>query len=100
MVRDIDKFKEACGRHNKWQFDYFNVLKNNIIKKAKSWKNFKNDLEKWDSLLTEAEKMKFQFDRSEVSINYGRCEKLQKDVSFIPNTCQLHTQECFIHRKD
>lgn len=33
-------------------------------------------------------------------INYGRCEKLNKDVSFIPNVCQLDTQECFEHRKD
>jgi hypothetical protein len=33
-------------------------------------------------------------------INYGRCTKLNKDVSFIPNVCQIETQECFVHRKD
>lgn len=32
-------------------------------------------------------------------INYGRCENLNKDVSFIPNICQLETQDCFIHRR-
>jgi len=32
-------------------------------------------------------------------INYGRCSKLVKLVSFIPNICQIETQECFSHRK-
>lgn len=32
-------------------------------------------------------------------INYGNCTKLNKQVSFIPNTCQLDTQECFEHRR-
>lgn len=33
-------------------------------------------------------------------IHYGRCVKKDKEVSFIPNTCQLDTQECFKHRRD
>ena len=33
-------------------------------------------------------------------INYGNCSKFSKPVSFIPNHCQLETQECFVHRKD
>lgn len=32
--------------------------------------------------------------------NYGTCSKFNKPVSFIPNTCQLHTQQCFEHRKE
>lgn len=32
-------------------------------------------------------------------INYGNCQKLNKAVSFIPNTCQLETQDCFEHRR-
>lgn len=32
-------------------------------------------------------------------LQFGKCEKLNKDISFIPNTCQLDTQECFEHRK-
>lgn len=31
---------------------------------------------------------------------FGNCTKLNKPVSFIPMTCQLETQHCFIHRKD
>lgn len=33
-------------------------------------------------------------------INYGNCQKFNKPVSFIPATCQIETQKCFIHRKD
>ena len=32
-------------------------------------------------------------------IHYGNCTKINKPVSFIPNTCQLETQKCFKHRK-
>ena len=30
---------------------------------------------------------------------YGNCSKLNKPVSFIPNTCQIDTQDCFEHRR-
>jgi len=30
---------------------------------------------------------------------FGNCTKFNKPVSFIPETCQLETQNCFIHRK-
>jgi hypothetical protein len=33
-------------------------------------------------------------------LNFGNCTKFNKDVSFIPVTCQVETQECFKHRKD
>ena len=29
----------------------------------------------------------------------GCCAMHKKTVTFIPNTCQLHTQQCFEHRK-
>lgn len=32
-------------------------------------------------------------------INYGKCTKFDKPVSFIPGTCQLNTQKCFEHRR-
>jgi hypothetical protein len=40
-----------------------------------------------------------QITRPSHRINYGRCDKFKKDVSFIPNTCQIETQECFFHRR-
>ena len=32
-------------------------------------------------------------------LNFGMCTKFNKSVTFIPNTCQLETQQCFKHRK-
>lgn len=78
MVRNQEKYKESLVRHEKWQKDYFELIQS------------KND---------ETNK-KFIFDKSTAKINYGFCDKLHKDVSFIPNILQLETQECFKHRKD
>ena len=33
-------------------------------------------------------------------IHYGECSKFGKEVKEIANICLLHTQNCFIHRKD
>ena len=33
-------------------------------------------------------------------VNYGDCSKLNKPVSFLPNTLQMDTQECFKHRRE
>lgn len=32
-------------------------------------------------------------------IQYGKCVKFNKPVSFIPATCQIETQNCFEHRR-
>ncbi len=31
---------------------------------------------------------------------YGHCQKFDKPVGFLPGTCQIETQECFLHRRD
>jgi hypothetical protein len=31
---------------------------------------------------------------------YGNCTKLNKPVSFIPETCQIDTQQCFENRRN
>jgi len=33
-------------------------------------------------------------------IHYGHCEQFDKEVGEIANILLLHTQECFIHRKE
>jgi hypothetical protein len=99
MVRDIQRYNRSLEDHHRWQLDYFNTLKNNLIKKAKEWRDRWNDLEKYDTVHKMADKMRFQFDRNEAMINYGQCSKFNKPVSFIPNTCQLETQNCFEHRR-
>ncbi len=100
MQRNMSRFNESTEFQKKMQFDYFNVLKQKIIDKANHWRYQKGDLEKWNDLMIEVDKMKFQFDKSVVVINYGSCQKLNKEVQFIPNTIQLDTQDCFKHRKD
>ena len=49
--------------------------------------------EKWDKLYEGRLNASYR-------INYGHCTKFLKTVSFIPNNCQLETQNCFKHRKD
>lgn len=33
-------------------------------------------------------------------IHYGYCKKKNIEVAEIANICLLHTQECFLHRRD
>lgn len=33
-------------------------------------------------------------------IHYGKCLKFNKSIGEIANIALLHTQECFVHRKD
>lgn len=40
----------------------------------------------------------FQF-KGGAMVGYGNCTKFNKEVSFIPNVCQIETQNCFEHRK-
>jgi hypothetical protein len=113
MVRDFDKFNESIKRHHTWQLDYFNVIKTKLITKAEEHKAIgemkrrEGSIEKADEaikkhndLIKEANDMRFQFEKKEASINYGNCQKFNKPVSFIPNTCQIDTQNCFKHRRD
>lgn len=103
QVRDNKRFKISLEQHKKWQLDYFNILKSNLINKAEWWQNKENpkhNHEKGEYLKKEASKMHFQFDKKQASINYGDCNKFNKKISWIPNTLQLHTQECFKHRRE
>ena len=100
MQRNIEKFKQSQEHHHKMQLDYFQTLRKKVIEKANFWRYKKGDLEKWSDIAMEADRMKFQFDKSAAMINFGNCTKLNKEVTFIPNMCQLETQECFKHRKD
>ena len=98
MTRDGERFKKSLADHHRWQLNYFNAVRNNLYKKAEDWKT-RGYPEKYEIVKAEADKMKFQFDRKEASINYGKCSKFEKDVSFLPNTLQYETQTCFEHRR-
>ena len=99
MVRDAEKFKESIDLHRKWQLYHFEGRRTRLIAKANEYRLKKGDLETWNKLLLQAEKMKFQFNKKTATINFGSCSKLKKEVSFIPNHIQLKTQECFQHRR-
>lgn len=99
MIRDTEKFKESVELHHKWQLNHFEGKRTRLIAKANEYRLKKGDLETWDKLMLQAEKMKFQFNKKTAIINFGNCSKLNKKVSFIPNHIQLDTQKCFKHRK-
>ena len=98
MERDLERYKESLELHQTWQFSSFELKKKRLIEKSEEWAE-KNEYDKAKSLFEEAQAMRFVFDKSYSLINYGKCKKFVKTVSFIPNTCQLETQECFEHRR-
>lgn len=98
FTRSISKRQKSVDLHYKWQKDAFDGNRLRIIEKAEYWIS-KGEKQKAKALLKEARKLVFQFDESECAIHYGECGKLNKEVSFIPETIQLETQECFEHRR-
>ncbi len=83
MDRNIDRYEESL--------------------KAKEWKD-KREFDKANVIEKQIAKMKFQFNRNKCMINYGVCSNYDskfwnKEVTFIPGNCQIHTQGCFKHRR-
>ena len=98
IERSLVKRQQSVDKHYLWQKNGFDIKRMKILKRVEFW-NKKQESEKAKLLLKEVRKMVFQFDESECAIHFGECKKLNKDVSFIPNICQLETQECFEHRR-
>lgn len=63
----------------------------------------KGSLSGWKELNRQANRLKFQFDKSQLTIQYGVClnrnGKFSQPVTFVPNTYQADTQHCFVNRK-
>lgn len=97
LVRNLEKFEESKKRRDGWQRTTFESRKKRVLEEAKSLRERGSD-EKADNLFKIANNMKYHF-LNNSRINFGRCEKLDKDITFMPNQCQLETQECFEHRK-
>lgn len=93
--RDLAKFDQWAAWHRNLEQQEFERAKAKAIADALAVEDEKNR----EGMLRIAHKMKFQFDKSKL-LNYGRCLKFKKQVSFIPNICQVETQECFEHRLD
>jgi len=99
MIRDINKHKKSVEFHHKMQLDYFTTIRNKMYEKVKEHTK-KGDLDKAAFVKTEADRMVFVFDKSKARINFGFCQKLSKQVTFLPNVLQLETQQCFEHRRE
>ena len=104
MVRDFDRYNASIEQHRKWQQDYFNTIKQNLLDKATWWQdkdNIRYNFEKGENVRREANKLRFEFSKKGIAISYANCSKFRcKPVSFIPGTLQLETQDCFVHRKE
>lgn len=94
MIRDFDEFKKWEAIEKDRQQKLFDKEKAKAMRIAEECK----DPVGRKTLFAIARKMSFTFDKQHL-LHYGTCEKFDKPVSFIPNVCQLGTQECFEHRR-
>ena len=112
MNRDMGKFEQSKQFHNSMQLSEFERNKaqmaENIkdlelkIQKLIDEKDFSKVKDMQFSvkdLKRQLSKIKYLFNKDYLMLNFGKCTKLNKDVSFIPNTCQIDTQNCFEHRR-
>ena len=95
MKRDMDTYKKYHDWHRDQELQAFEKAKAKAIQDALAIE----DEGSRKAMLYKANKMRFQFEKDKL-INYGHCLKFDKPVSFLPGICQIHTQHCFIHRKD
>lgn len=97
LTRSLSKRQKHVDFHFGMQKNHFNIMRIKLLKKGEKHFN-KGEKEKAKILFKEARKMRFVFDEGSCSLHYGKCNRFKKDVSFITNTCQLGTQDCFVHR--
>jgi hypothetical protein len=95
MKRDMDRFKKW---YDYWYAEACKKFEDDK-KKAIEDADLIEDPKQRASLIQKAQKLKFYF-RKDNLLQYGHCMKFDKSVSFIPDTCQIDTQFCFIHRRD
>lgn len=92
MARDLVLRERAMEFHKKLQFGDYERRKNSLVQEARALKPFNQ------KAVNKALKYPFQFDKSECTIHYGYCDKFKKNVTFIPEVCQIETQHCFKRR--
>jgi len=95
MLRDLETFKQWYDWHRERELEDFEKRKAKAIADAHDIEDEPNR----KAMLHKANKMRFYFEKAKL-INYGHCTKFDKPVTFLPNTCQIETQHCFVHRRD
>jgi hypothetical protein len=100
MDRDMQKFKMYHEIKEIQALEHFERIKQKAIEDAHNTiaNSRPEDLKGAEGLLRVAEKMRFQFDKSTL-VHYGNCTKKSKPIAFLPNICQIETQDCFKHRR-
>lgn len=96
-VRNLEKYNAAIEEDKVSQFASFNWVKQRRIDDANELK--KTQPEKAWHALDAAKKMSYSYRGQRNNVHYGLCTKFNKDRTILPNTLQLDTQECFVHRK-
>lgn len=109
MVRDFVALEQSKKMQNEGQFLTFFNTRTRFIRESLDYRiraELEKDLEKKKelfkkgfNLLKMARAMKYAFS-NDSKIAFGDCSKFNKPVTFIPETCQLDTQNCFEHRKN
>lgn len=90
LVRNNYKKQLSDQLHERWQREEFDRNRNDALFQAYVYK---------DTIALNIE-IKKTLKVKKPLLTYGYCKKFDfKEVSFIPNTCQLETQDCFVHRK-
>lgn len=91
LIRDISRYKFSEIFHTELQKEVFDRDKNNQLFIGYTFKD--------NAVINKA--LRFRFMPERPPVQFGYCKKFDfKQVSFMPGTCQLNTQHCFIHRKD
>jgi ribosomal protein L22 len=98
LQRDIDLKNKWVEKHRIWSIQSYVRSKERLVAKAKK-KIEKGKVDEARAILREVRKVRYQFSKKPLSLQYGNCLKTGEAINFIPNTCQLDTQECFVHRK-
>lgn len=98
LKRDIEKYYAVLEQDKKDQLWLFENKKRRAFEKANEL--IKRNREKGLLALEAANKLSYSYQGDPNPTLYGKCKKFDKDVSFRVNTCQLDTQDCFLHRKD
>ena len=99
LERDLVKFNAWKDKHISWQLWSFENWKERTNKQIDEHYQ-KQEFNAGFELEQVLAKAKFLFDGSPAKLSYGKCNKFQKEVSFLPGAFQLDTQECFENRRN
>jgi len=97
LERSLSQRQRHVDFHYQMQKKYFDIKRLKLIESGED-RLRKGENDKARLIFKDVHKMNFVFDEGGCSLHYGKCLKFDKDVSFIANTLQLDTQECFKHR--